>query len=95
MENMYTGLGCKELSKQDQYQYVGNGPPTPLPPNPTFTLTYYQLTVVGLGEGWVGGCPHTDIDPIKLTLSGCKSHMFSPGFNSKGRLAQTTVLLNQ
>ena len=48
----------------------------------------------------MGGCPHTDIDPNELTLSGCKSHMFSPGFNSKGRLptqgpAQTTVLLNQ
>ena len=48
----------------------------------------------------MGGCPHTDIDPNELTLSGCKSRMFSPGFNSKGRLptqnpAQTTVLLNQ
>ena len=43
----------------------------------------------------MGGCPHSDIDPNELTLSGCKSHMFSPGFNSKGRLAQTTVLLNQ
>lgn len=48
----------------------------------------------------MGGCLHTDIDPNELTLSGCKSHMFSPGFNSKGRLptqnpAQTTVLLNQ
>ena len=48
----------------------------------------------------MGGCPHTDIDPNELTLSVCKSHMFSPGFNSKGRLptqnpAQTTVLLNQ
>ena len=48
----------------------------------------------------MGGCPHSDIDPNELTLSGCKSHMFSPGFNSKGRLptqnpAQTTVLPNQ
>ena len=48
----------------------------------------------------MGGCPHSDIDPNELTLSGCKSHMFSPGFNSEGRLptqnpAQTTVLLNQ
>ena len=33
----------------------------------------------------MGGCPHTDVDPNELTLSGCKSHMFSPGFNSKGR----------
>ena len=48
----------------------------------------------------MGSCPHTDVDPNELTLSGCKSPMFSPGFNSKGRLptqgpAQTTVLFNQ
>ena len=48
----------------------------------------------------MGSCPDTDIDPNELTLSGCKSHVFSPGFNSKGRLstrgpAQITVLLNQ
>ena len=37
----------------------------------------------------MGGCPHTDIDPNELTLSGCKSHMFSPGFNSKGPFTYT------
>ena len=41
--------------KTDQYQYLGNCPPTP---NPT-------LTVVELGEGWVGSCPDNDIDPKK------------------------------
>ena len=33
-------------------------------PNPTLTLTCYQLTVVRLGEGQVGSCPDTDIDPV-------------------------------
>ena len=37
-------------------------------PNPTFTLTCYQFTVVGLGEGWVGSCLDTDIDPIIIHL---------------------------
>ena len=35
--------------------------PTYPSPNPTLTLTCHQLTVVGLGEGWVGSCPDTDI----------------------------------
>lgn len=36
----------------------------PLPsPNPTLTPTCYQLTVVGLWEGWVRSCADTDIDP--------------------------------
>ena len=35
-------------------------------PNPTLTLNCCQLTVVELGEGWVGSCPDTDIDPTFL-----------------------------
>ena len=35
-------------------------------PNPTLTLNCCQLTVVELGEGWVGSCPDTDIDPGSL-----------------------------
>ena len=38
--------------------------PTYPSPNPTLTLTCCQLTVVELGEGWVGNCPDTDIDPL-------------------------------
>ena len=54
----------------DQYQYLGNCPPTPPPTqHPTLTLTCCQLTVVELGEGWVGGSPDTDIDPSCLPLS--------------------------
>ena len=34
--------------------------------NPTLTLTCYQSTVVELGEGYVGSCPDTDIDPTIL-----------------------------
>ena len=55
--------------------------PTYPSPNPTFTLTCYQLTNVGLGEGQVGSCPDTDIDPNNasnsLTLRGDK-HVTSP-----------------
>ena len=36
--------------------------PTYPSPKPTLTLTCHLLTVVGLGEGWVGSCPDTDID---------------------------------
>ena len=36
--------------------------------NPTLTLTCYQLTVVELGEGWVGSCSDTDIDPTSPHL---------------------------
>ena len=39
-------IRCIEIA--DQYQYLGNCPPTP---NPTLTLTCCQLTVVELGEG--------------------------------------------
>ena len=46
----------------DQYQYLGNFPPSPSP-KPTLTLTCCQLTVVELREGWVGSCPDTRIDP--------------------------------
>ena len=35
-------------------------------PNPTLTLTCYQLTVVQLGEGQVGSCPDTNIDPTSM-----------------------------
>ena len=31
--------------------------------NPTLSLTCYQLTVVGLVEGWVCSCSAADIDP--------------------------------
>ena len=37
--------------------------PPPPPPYPTLTLTCYQLTIVGLGEGYVRSCLGTDIDP--------------------------------
>ena len=40
--------------------------PTYPSPNPTLTLACYQLTVVELGEGEVGSCPDTDIDPRTL-----------------------------
>ena len=53
-------IRCIEIA--DQYQYLGNCPPTP---NPTLTLTCCQLTVVELGEGQMGSCPDTDID-LKL-----------------------------
>ena len=43
--------------------------PTYPSPNPKLTLTCYQLTFVELGEGQVGSCPVTDIDPIKHCLS--------------------------
>ena len=35
-------------------------------PNATLTLTCCQLIVVELGEGWVGSCSDTDIDPDDL-----------------------------
>ena len=35
-------------------------------PNPTLTLTCYQLTEVVVGEGWVGSCSGNNIDPKKL-----------------------------
>ena len=43
------------MKNSDQYQYLGNCPSTP-----TLTLTCDQF---GLGEGQVGSCPDTDIDP--------------------------------
>ena len=36
---------------------------SPPPPYPKLTLTCYQLTIVGLGEGYVCSCLDTDIDP--------------------------------
>ena len=62
--------------------------PTYPSPNPTFTLTCYQLTVVGLGEGLVGSCPDTDIDPkycrendklVSFTACSCLSTFFGKG----------------
>ena len=47
------------IKSVDQYQYLGNCPPTP-------PLTCYQLTVVESGEGSVGSCSDTDIDPNLL-----------------------------
>ena len=42
----------RKVRKLDQHKYVGNCPPTP------------SLRVnVGLGEGKIGSCPDTDIDP--------------------------------
>ena len=39
--------------------------PTYSSPNSTI-VNWWQVTVnVGLGEGWVGSCPDTDIDPSK------------------------------
>ena len=43
------------MKNSDQYQYLGNCPSTP-----TLTLTCDQF---GLGEGQVGSCLDTDIDP--------------------------------
>ena len=37
--------------------------PTYPSPKPTLTLSCHPLTVVGLGEGLVGSCPDTVIDP--------------------------------
>ena len=52
-------------TKLDQYQYLGNCPPNP-PLNST-TVNWQQVKVnVGLGEGKVGSCPDTDIDPQSL-----------------------------
>ena len=53
-----------------QYGQSGSIPvsgqlPTYPSPNPALTLSCYQLTFVELGEGWVGSCPDTDIDPTE------------------------------
>ena len=40
--------------------------PTYPSPNPTLTLNCCQLIVVELGEGWVGSCSDTNIDPDDL-----------------------------
>ena len=45
------------MKKKDQYQYLGNCPPTP-------PMTQQQS--IGFGEGLVGSCPDTDIDPKKF-----------------------------
>ena len=50
----------------DQCQYVSNFACTHPSPSPTLTLTCYQLTVVGLGEGQVHSCSGTDLDPTYL-----------------------------
>ena len=37
-------------------------------PNPTLTLSCYQLTVVVLGEEWVSTCSDTGMDPKMSTV---------------------------
>ena len=44
---------------------VSGQPPTYPSPNPALTLNCYQLTFIELGEGWVGSCPDSDIDPTE------------------------------
>ena len=56
----------EEKGKKNGSISVSGQLPTYPSPNPTLTLTCCQLTVVELGEGWVGSCPDTDIDPKKL-----------------------------
>ena len=45
----------------DQYQYLGNCPPTP-PVTQQQSIDNKLRVNVGLGEGKVGSCPDTDID---------------------------------
>ena len=47
--------------------------PTYPSPNPT-------LTVVGLGQGWVGSCSDTDIDPMLLLITVSKSLFATPPY---------------
>ena len=54
--------------KVERYRKVGSISvsgklPTYPSPNPTLTLTCYQLTVVELEEGKMASCPDTEIDP--------------------------------
>ena len=54
--------------KVERYRKVGSISvsgklPTYPSPNPTLTLTCYQLTVVELEEGKMASCPDTKIDP--------------------------------
>ena len=56
-------LGIGQQDRKFRSMSVSEQLPTYPSPNPTLTLSCCQLTVVGLGEGWVGSCPDTDIDP--------------------------------
>ena len=62
------------LPQEGRSVSVSGQRPTYPSPNPTFTLTCYQLTVVGLGEGYVGHCPDTDIDPRRLRHQNSFKH---------------------
>ena len=63
MKHLLT-LTYEEFS--DQYQYLGNCPPThPLTQQQSIDnkLGLMLINVNGLGEGSVGSCSDTDIDP--------------------------------
>ena len=56
----------REVDKTDQYQYLGYRPPTPpLTQQQSIDNKLRLMLGVGLGEGWVGSCPDTDIDPTR------------------------------
>ena len=48
------------------YQYLGYCPPIPpLTQQQSIDNKLRLMLGVGLGEGWVGSCPDTDIDPTR------------------------------
>ena len=56
----------REVDKTDQYQYLGYRPLTPpLTQQQSIDNKLRLMLGVGLGEGWVGSCPDTDIDPTR------------------------------
>ena len=62
-------------SKSGSISVSGQLPTFPSP-NPTLALTCCQLTVVELGEGQVGSCPDTDIDPDIVSVKVEADHDF-------------------
>ena len=55
--------------------------PTYPSPNPTFTLTCYQLIVVGLGEGYRCRCTDADVDPINVYSISTEFFLFFTIYN--------------
>ena len=56
-------------------------------PDPKVTLTCYQLTVIGLGEGQVRSCSGTDIDPRNRGWRTLKSFYMSKAIQVAFRVA--------
>ena len=55
--------------------------PTYPSPNPTFTLTCYQLIVVGLGEGYRCSYTDADVDPINVYSISTEFFLFFTIYN--------------